>query len=172
MSTPVIGIAGWKNSGKTTLVERLVAELVSRGLRVATLKHAHHEFDIDVPGTDSYRHRKAGASEVAVISGRRWAVMHELGDRPEPTLEEMLSRLSPVDIVIVEGWKRGAHPKIEVRRSGGGDAAPLAPDDPSVIAVASDTETDAGLLPVFGLDDIEDIVDFILAEFGLSQGNS
>ena len=116
MSTPVFGIGGWKNSGKTTLTERLVAEFTRRGLRLATVKHAHHDFDIDKEGTDSFRHRRAGAREVAIVSGRRWALMHELDGETEPTLDAIVARLSPADLILVEGFKRGSHPKIEVRR--------------------------------------------------------
>lgn len=167
MKTPVVGIAGWKNSGKTTLVERLVAELARRGLRVATVKHAHHDFDIDVPGTDSFRHRQAGAQEVAIVSARRWALMNELRANPEPPLDEILERLSPADIVIVEGWKRGTHPKIELRRKDAKDDGHLAPTDPTVIAIACDHETDAGGLPIFNPDDVMAIADFVVATFGL-----
>lgn len=168
MTTPVLGIAGWKNAGKTTLVERLVAELVARGLRVATVKHAHHDFDIDVPGTDSFRHRQAGAGEVAIVSARRWAIMHELGDESEPALEEILERLAPADIVIVEGWKRGAHPKIELRRQGPVDTEPLAAGDPTIVAIAADHATDSGGLPVLDPNDIAAIADFVVARFGLA----
>ena len=112
-NTPVFGITGWKNSGKTTLVVRLVEEFTARGFRVSTVKHAHHAFDIDREGTDSHRHRVAGASEVALVSGRRWALMHELRDDDEPALGEILARLSPCDLVLIEGYKREAHAKIE-----------------------------------------------------------
>ena len=165
--TPVLGIAGWKNSGKTTMVERLVAELATRGLAVATVKHAHHDFDIDVPGTDSYRHRAAGAHEVAIVSARRWAIMHELLDEDEPPLDAVLDRLSPADIVIVEGWKHGGHPKIELRRRSAGEDRPLADTDPSVIAIATDFELRHGSLPVFDIDDVGAIADFIVDRFGL-----
>ncbi len=167
MNPPLLGIAGWKNSGKTTLTERLVAELSGRDLKVATVKHAHHEFDIDQPGTDSHRHRQAGASEVAIVSSRRWALMHEIHDEAEPALDEIVAKLSPADIVIVEGWKRGSHPKIELRRTESADREPLAPSDPAVIAIVADHETEAGGLPVFRPDDVEAIADFIQATFGL-----
>ncbi len=117
MKQRVIGITGWKNSGKTTLTERLVAEFSRRGLKVATVKHAHHEFDVDQPGTDSFRHRKAGAAEVAIVSSRRWVLMHELLEEDEPALADILARLSPCDIVLIEGYKREPHPKIECRRA-------------------------------------------------------
>ncbi len=119
MTRRVFGITGWKNSGKTTLTERLITELTSRGWRVATVKHAHHDFDIDKEGTDSFRHRLAGATEVAIVSDRRWALMHELRGDEEPLLETMLARMSPCDIVLVEGYKRENHKKIEARRDRG-----------------------------------------------------
>jgi molybdopterin-guanine dinucleotide biosynthesis protein B len=115
-TTPVFGITGWKNSGKTQLVTRLVAEFTQRGLKVSTVKHAHHNFDVDKPGADSYRHREAGAVEVALVSGRRWALMHELRDQEEPPLEDILARLTPCDLILIEGYKRENHPKIETRR--------------------------------------------------------
>jgi molybdopterin-guanine dinucleotide biosynthesis adapter protein len=161
----IIGITGWKNAGKTTLTERLVSELVSRGLRVATVKHAHHEFDIDHEGRDSYRHRKAGASEVAVVSSKRWALIHELEGETEPPLDAVIARLAPCDLIIVEGYKREGHPKIEVRRQGAKDSAALAPDDSSIIAIASDTEIDQENLPVFHLNDAAAIADFVTGLF-------
>lgn len=164
----VYGIVGWKNSGKTTLTERLVSELVGRGLRIATLKHAHHDFDIDREGTDSFRHRAAGASQVAIVSGRRWALMHELGKDKEPSLDEMLARLSPCDLVLIEGFKRESHPKIECRRLGAKDMASLAEKDPEIKAIASDHETETLGLPRFDIDDVEAIADFILHNTGLA----
>ena len=116
MTANVVGVAGWKNSGKTTLVTKLVGELRRRGYRVATVKHAHHDFDIDREGTNSYRHRAAGASEVVLVSARRWALIHELDEEREPTLAEILKKLTPSDVVVVEGYKREPIPKIEVRR--------------------------------------------------------
>lgn len=160
MSQPVLGVTGWKNSGKTTLVERLVAELVRRGRRISTVKHAHHDFDIDVPGTDSFRHRQAGASEVAIVSARRWALMHELRDEDEPPLASVLSRLAPCELVIVEGYKREGHPKIEARRLGARDTTPLSARDPSIVAVAADHAQPGETLPVFDIDDIGAIADF------------
>ncbi|MDX2309161.1 MAG: molybdopterin-guanine dinucleotide biosynthesis protein B [Hyphomicrobium sp.] len=159
--TPVIGIAGWKKSGKTTLTVRLIAELTRRGLKVASVKHAHHEFQVDDGETDSARHRRAGASEVAVIGGKRWAIVHELREEPEPNLEEILSWLSPSDIVIVEGYKTAAIPKIEARRQDQFDRRPLAPEDKTVMAIAADHEIEDTGLPVFHLDDISAIADFI-----------
>ncbi len=158
---PVIGIAGWKKSGKTTLTVRLIEELTRRGFKVASIKHAHHEFQIDDQETDSARHRRAGAGEVVVVGGKRWAMVHELVDEPEPNLEEIFRWLSPCDLVIVEGYKTATIPKIEARRAAQQDRRPLAPDDPTVIAIASDHDTEAGALPRFSLDDITAIADFI-----------
>lgn len=157
----VIGIAGWKNSGKTTLVVRLVEEFTRRGLRVVTLKHAHHDFQVDDGATDSARHRRAGAAEVAIVSGARWAIVHELRDEHEPTFAEMLARLSPADLVIAEGFKREAIPKIEVRRRAAKSQEPLAPSDANVIAIASDHDVEAVGLVVLSLDDPAAIADVI-----------
>lgn len=167
MTPPVLAIVGWKNSGKTTLAAKLVAELTRRGFRVAAVKHAHHDADVDRDGTDSFRLRAAGAKEVALVTGRRWAILHELGDDPEPALGETLARLSPADIVIVEGYKREPIPKIEVRRRDAKQTDPMAPDDMNVIAVAADHETDGSGRPVFALEDVTSIADFIVARFGL-----
>lgn len=167
MTQRVFGIAGWKNSGKTTLTERLVAELTRRGYSVATVKHAHHAFDIDKEGADSWRHRAAGAREVAIVSGRRWALMHELRNEAEPTLADILARLSPCDLVLVEGYKREPHRKIETRRRDAKDATPLSAGDPNVVAIASDYPVTGDAIPVFGLDDIAAIADFIEAAAGL-----
>lgn len=159
----VFGVVGWKNSGKTTLTARLVTELSARGYRVSTIKHAHVRFDIDHPGRDSYRHREAGAVEVAIASPRRWAVMHELRDEPEPTLDAMIERMSPCDIIVVEGYKRGPHPKVEVRRHGARQRDPLAPGDPRIFAVASDTPAVEPPGPrVFQLDDIKGLTDHVV----------
>jgi molybdopterin-guanine dinucleotide biosynthesis protein B len=172
MTQRVFGITGWKNSGKTTLTERLVSELVERGWKVATVKHAHHDFDIDKEGTDSFRHRKAGASEVAIVSGQRWALMHELRSESEPTLETILTRLAPSDIVLIEGYKRESHLKIEARRTDTKDRSPLASNDPHIVAVAADHPQPNETLPVFGLDDIKSIADFIERTTGLKGGRS
>lgn len=163
----IFGITGWKNSGKTTLTERLVAEFRRRGKRVATVKHAHHDFDIDHAGTDSFRHRAAGASEVAIVSGRRWALMHELDGAAEPTLDEVVARLSPCDIVLVEGYKGDGHRKIEVRRLGARETRPLAGSIRNVVAIAADHPLVGEVLPTFGLDDVTSIADFIAAATGL-----
>lgn len=152
----VFGVTGWKNAGKTTLTERLVAEFVRRGWKVSTVKHAHHDVDVDRAGTDSFRHRTAGASEVALVGGRRYAIMRE---QPEPGLEEVLSRLQPADLVLIEGYKREAHPKIEVRS--GHDRPSLAAGDPAIVAIACDTPPAEGDLPWFHRDDIAAIADFI-----------
>lgn len=169
MTQRVFGITGWKNSGKTTLVERLVAEFTSRGRRVSTVKHAHHAFDIDRPGADSFRHREAGAVEVAIVSGHRWALMHELRGEAEPGLSDVLSRLSPCDLVLVEGYKREGHPMIEVRRVGAKSLEPLAPDNPAIVAVASDHPTETSDLPRFSIDAVAEIADFIERHTGLNS---
>jgi len=158
----VYGITGWKNSGKTTLVERLVAEIVGRGLSVSTVKHAHHGFDVDQPGRDSHRHRAAGASQVLVASSARWALMSELRGAAEPPLGQLLERLDPVDLVLVEGYKRDRHPKIEAHRAENAQDL-IASWDPTVEAVASDTVLPALAVPVFDLDDTRGIAEFILA---------
>jgi len=161
MTRRVFGTTGWKNSGKTTLTERLVSELTRRGWRVSTVKHAHHDFDIDREGTDSFRHRQAGAVEVAIVSGGRWALMHELRGETEPELESILARLGDADIVLVEGYKRESHRKIEVRRLNAKDSTPLSAGDPNIVAVAADHPQPEETLPVFDLDDISSIADFI-----------
>ena len=161
----VYGITGWKNAGKTGLVERLVAEITGRGLTVSTVKHAHHAADVDRPGTDSHRHRQAGATEVLLASGRRFALMHELRGAPEPGLDALLQKLSPVDLVLIEGYKREPHPKIEAFRAETGSPL-IAATDPSVRAVAADTGLEIDR-PVFDLDDTPAIADFILQEVGL-----
>ncbi|MDN2582388.1 molybdopterin-guanine dinucleotide biosynthesis protein B [Aquibium sp. ELW1220] len=167
MQRRIFGITGWKNSGKTTLTERLVAEFRRRGKTVATVKHAHHDFDIDHEGTDSYRHRAAGAAEVAIVSGRRWALMHELDGAAEPTLDEVIARLAPCDIILVEGYKRNDHRKIEVRRLEARETRPLASTIPNVVAIAADHPIVGGHLPSFSLDDVASIADFIAASTGL-----
>ncbi len=163
----VLGITGWKNSGKTTLTEKLVAELVQRGWTVSTVKHAHHDFDIDKPGADSFRHREAGATEVAIVSDRRWALMHELRNEEEPTLDDILSRLAPCDIVLVEGYKREAHKKIEARRLEAKDRTPLSANDPNIVAIAADFTVEGESLPVFDLNDTKSMADFVERITGL-----
>ena len=160
MPPRIIGVAGWKNSGKTTLVERLVAELSRRGHAVSTIKHAHHDADVDREGTDSFRHRSAGAREVLLATGRRWALMHELRGSDEPSLDDLLAHLSPCDFVIVEGYKGGSHPKIEVRRLAARDRAPFA-SHANVIAIAADHPVHDASVPVFELDAIAAIADMV-----------
>lgn len=157
----VMGLAGWSGSGKTTLLVKLLPLLVARGLRIATLKHADHQFDIDQPGKDSYEHRKAGASEVIISSARRWALMHELAADPEPTLAQLLMRLAPCDIVLVEGFKTQKHPKIEIFRSATGNS-PLYPGDPQILAIASDCAIPDAAIPVVDLNDIQAVEALVL----------
>lgn len=161
----VFGLAGFSGSGKTTLLEKLIPHFVARGLVVSVIKQTHHDFDIDRPGKDSWRHRQAGASEVLLASDRRWALMHELRGAPAPTLMEQVARLSPCDLVLVEGWKREPIPKLEVHRPALGKPL-LHPDDAHVRALASDTPL-ATVLPWFHLDDVEGIARFILHTTGL-----
>jgi len=161
----VIGVAGFKNAGKTTLVEKLVTELTRRGHRVSTVKHAHHSFDIDHEGRDSFRHRKAGASEVAVVSRHRWAIIHESREEAEPTLQEILAKLAPCDLVIVEGYKRDSHFKVEAYRAETG-APMIGADDPTVKAIATNDVIEAAQ-PLLPLDDPKVVADFILREVGL-----
>jgi molybdopterin-guanine dinucleotide biosynthesis protein B len=163
LSMRVIGLAGWSGSGKTTLLTRLIPEFNRRGVKVSTVKHAHHAFDLDTPGKDSWAHRQAGAAEVLVSSGKRWALLHELRGEPEAALPELLARLSPVDLVIVEGFKRDPHAKLEVYRAANGKP-PLHPGDPSIVAIASDVAFPGAGRPVIGLDDVSAIADRLLAE--------
>ncbi|MBJ3764094.1 molybdopterin-guanine dinucleotide biosynthesis protein B [Maribius pontilimi] len=160
------GVTGWKNAGKTGLMERLVAEFTARGLAVSTLKHAHHSFDVDHPGRDSHRHRVAGARQVLLSSGTRWALMSELRGTPEPLLADLLARLDPVDLVLVEGWKRDTHPKVEAWRPEPGNPL-IAPNDPTIRAVAAGGPVTLSDRPVFALDDTAAIADFIASEVGL-----
>jgi molybdopterin-guanine dinucleotide biosynthesis adapter protein len=157
----IIGLAGWSGSGKTTLLTKVIPRLVRRGLKVSTLKHAHHAFDVDQPGKDSHSHRIAGATEVLVGSANRWALVHELRGAAEPTLATLLAKLSPVDLVVIEGYKREAHPKLEVYRAAVGKPL-LHPDDPAIVAVASDEPLPAARVPVVDLDDIERIADVLI----------
>jgi molybdopterin-guanine dinucleotide biosynthesis protein B len=159
----IIGLAGWSGSGKTTLVARIIPVLVARGLRVSTVKHAHHNFEVDVPGKDSHTHRMAGATEVFVSSARRWAQIRELRGEEEPTLDAILKRLSPVDLVIVEGYKRQSHPKLEVYRASL-DKPLLHPDDNCIVALASDAPVPAARVPVLDLADAAKIAEVLMAE--------
>ena len=163
----VIGVAGWKNSGKTTLVTRLIAELTRRGFKVASVKHAHHNFQIDDAETDSARHRRAGARQVAIVSPKRWALVRELGGAPEPSLPEVIDRLDPCDLVIVEGYKSEPIPKVEVRLKGA-HAPALFPDDPNVVAVATDDVLDT-TLPQLDANDPEAVAQFIAQFLGLNR---
>lgn len=166
----VFGLAGWSGSGKTTLMVKLIPELTARGVTVSTIKHAHHKFDVDKPGKDSYEHRQAGATEVMVSSGNRWALMHELRDEAEPDLEQLIAKMSPVDLLLVEGFKHGSHAKVEVYRPSNGNPV-LAPDDPNVMAVATDGDLpDAVTVPRLDMNDVAAVADFILDYVGLGEG--
>jgi molybdopterin-guanine dinucleotide biosynthesis adapter protein len=161
----IFGLAGWSGSGKTTLMTALIGEFVSRGVTVSTIKHAHHSFDVDQPGKDSWRHRAAGAREVVVTSQLRWALMHELRGAAEAALDDLVPRMSPVDLLLVEGFKRHPHPKIEVYRGSLGKPL-LYPDDPFVVAIASDEELPQLPLPWLPLSDVAAVATFILAHDG------
>jgi len=156
----VMGFAGWSGAGKTTLLTRLIPELLARGYHVSTLKHAHHKFDIDRPGKDSFEHRVAGATEVMIVSDSRWALMHELRGQPEPGLPELLPKFSATDFILVEGFKRDGHAKIEIHRQD--NQKPwMFPDDPSICALASDIEPPASRLPRVCLNDVAAIADLV-----------
>jgi molybdopterin-guanine dinucleotide biosynthesis adapter protein len=158
----VIGLAGWSGAGKTTLLDRLIPELIARGLVVSTLKHAHHNFDIDKPATDSWNLRHAGANEVLIASSARWALMHELRNEREPAVASLLQRMDQVDLVLIEGFKRENHPKIEIHRHANGKP-PMYPDDPSIVAVAADVDFPGLTIPLLHLDDIRAIADMVQA---------
>ncbi|MFM8679645.1 MAG: molybdopterin-guanine dinucleotide biosynthesis protein B [Alphaproteobacteria bacterium] len=162
----VFGLAGWSGSGKTTLLVRLMPALVARGISVSTIKHAHHGFDVDRPGKDSHAHRLAGAREVMVSSANRFALMHALRGAPEPTVEELVARMSPVDLLLIEGFKHHAHDKLEVHRPALGKPL-LAAGDPRVVAVASVARLEGLSVPVLPLDDVEAIAGFVLARCDL-----
>jgi molybdopterin-guanine dinucleotide biosynthesis protein B len=174
----VIGISGWSGSGKTTLITKVIPRLLARGLTISTLKHAHHGFDVDQPGKDSHTHRTAGATEVMIGSAKRWALMHELRDAPEPSLYDLLQKLSPVDLVVVDGFKTALHAKIEVYRREVGKP-PFHPDNPHVVGIVSDTPFPKAGRPVVDIDDIDAVVDLlveraetidkVLARSGVSQ---
>ena len=157
----IIGLAGWSGSGKTTLITKLIPLLVARRLRVSTLKHAHHGFDLDRPGKDSFFHRAAGATEVIISSARRWAILHELREEPEWDLAALVKKISPVDLVLVEGFKRDKFPKLEIHRIANGKPL-LHTEDPHIVAVASDSAVLAARVPVVDLNDIELIADLLL----------
>ena len=158
----IIGLAGWSGSGKTTLVTKLIPRLTARGLRISTLKHAHHGFDLDQPGKDSFMHRTAGATEVIVSSARRFAVLHELRDEPEWDLPALVGKMSLVDLVLVEGFKRDAFPKIEIHRTANGKPL-IHPEDPHIVAIAADTALPQATVPVIDLNDIDAIAELVLA---------
>jgi molybdopterin-guanine dinucleotide biosynthesis adapter protein len=165
----VLGVSGWSGCGKTTLIVALIPRLRARGLSVSTLKHAHHDLDLDTPGKDTWHHREAGAREVLLVTGRRWALLHELREEPEPPLAALLARLQPVDLVLVEGWKTGDYPKLEIWRPVVEDRPPCFPHDATIIAVASEPSLDPSDygrpgLPAFPLADLEGIAGFV-AEF-------
>jgi molybdopterin-guanine dinucleotide biosynthesis protein B len=159
----IIGLAGWSGSGKTTLLTKVIPCIVARGLRVSTLKHAHHDFDVDQPGKDSHRHRLAGATEVLIGSERRWALVHELRGAAEPPLSTLLQKLSPVDLVLIEGYKRESHPKLEVHRAANGKAL-LHPGDASIVAIASDAPLPGIKIPLLDLNDTERIADILIRQ--------
>ena len=163
----LFGLAGWSGSGKTTLMKGLLPELIGRGVSVSTVKHAHHSFDVDQPGKDSYEHRRAGATEVLVASAQRWALMRELRDADEPGLDALIARMAPVDLLLVEGFKRHPHPKLEVHRPSNGKPL-LAPDDPHIVAVASDTPLAGLAVPRLDLNDVPAIAEFILRRLELA----
>jgi molybdopterin-guanine dinucleotide biosynthesis protein B len=157
----IIGLAGWSGSGKTTLITKLIPRLIARGVKVSTLKHAHHGFDLDQPGKDSFFHRAAGATEVIISSARRWAILHELREEPEWDLRGLVAKMSPVDLVLVEGFKRDLFPKLEIHRAANGKPL-IYPDDPHIVAIASDIALPQAKIPVVDLNDIEAIADVLL----------
>jgi molybdopterin-guanine dinucleotide biosynthesis protein B len=162
----VFGLAGWSGAGKTTLLSKLIPALTAQGVRVSTLKHAHHEFDLDTPGKDSWVHRQSGATEVAIVSANRYAIMHELRGAPEPAIEDLLPRLTPVDLLLIEGFKRHKHDKLEIHRPALGKAL-LAAADPYIVAVASDAEIAGLAVPLLDLNDIAAIAAFVRQRAGL-----
>lgn len=171
MKPPLFGVVGWKNSGKTTLIAKLIANFAARGLEVAAIKHAHHGFDVDHEGRDSFHYRAAGARTVVVSSAKRFAIMTELKERPEPVLADLVRHIERADIILVEGFKGEGHPKLEVRRKAA-KQMPLALSDPSILAIAADFEIEEANLPAFALDDIEAIARFILNWLEVQRGGS
>lgn len=161
----IFGIVGWSGSGKTELLVKLLPELRRRGFKVSTMKHTHHNFDLDKPGKDSYRHREAGAEEVMVASGGRWALVHELRDEPEPDMDYLIEQMNPVDLLLIEGFKRNKHPKMEVSRPATGKSL-IAPEDDSIVAVASDVEIVGLSVPFIDLDDVSAVADFVIKYSG------
>lgn len=171
MNKKIFGLVGWSGSGKTTLMTDLVPVLIRRGISVSTIKHTHHDIEIDKPGKDSFRHREAGATEVVITSPKRWALVHELRDTQEPDMDHLTQRMGPVDLILVEGFKSHPFPKLEVNRPANGKP-PLAPADPTIVAVASDTEMAGVKVPVLPLSDIETIATFIVDHCGLARGEN
>ena len=163
----IFGFAGWSGSGKTTLIEQVIPRFVLAGLKVSLIKHAHHRFDVDQPGKDSFRHRAAGCSEVLVTSGERWALMHEMRGEQEATLEEQIARMSPCDLLLIEGYKRYPVPKLEIFRAANGKPL-LHPQDEHIIAVATDTPV-RSRLPQYGLEDYDAIAAFVLDSLELNR---
>ena len=157
----IIGLAGWSGSGKTTLITKLIPRLLARGVRVSTLKHAHHGFDLDTPGKDSFMHRAAGATEVIISSAKRFAILHELREEPEWDLRDLVGKMSAVDLVLVEGFKRDAFPKLEIHRAANGKPL-IAPEDPHIVVIACDTALPGATVPVVDLNNIEAIADLLL----------
>ncbi len=165
----VFGLVGWSGSGKTTLIKSLIPEITGRGISVSTMKHTHHKFDIDKPGKDSYEHRQAGASEVMVVSDKRWALMHEVRDEPQTMMEELITKISPVDLLLIEGFKSHKHIKMEIFRPSLGKELRSLEDD-SVVAIASDEEVPNANRPVLDLNNVAAVADFILDQSGLTKG--
>jgi molybdopterin-guanine dinucleotide biosynthesis protein B len=165
----VLGLAGWSGAGKTTLLAKLIPELIRRGVTVSTMKHAHHAFDVDTPGKDSYVHREAGATEVLVASGSRWALMHEHRGAREPDSKALMQHMSPVDLLLVEGFKREAHDKLEIYREANGKPL-LAAEDPNIVAVLVDGPKPETGLPMIDLNDVGAIADFVMRHCGFSKG--
>ncbi|WP_005037607.1 molybdopterin-guanine dinucleotide biosynthesis protein B [Holophaga foetida] len=166
----VIGLVGWSGSGKTTLLVELLPLLRAAGIKVSTMKHAHHYFDVDKPGKDSHRHREAGASEVLLVSSARWVLMHESREEPEPSIESLIERMTPVDLLLIEGFKTHPHPKIEIHRASEGKPL-VGQEDSDIIAVASDTLLPNLTLPLLDLNTPKTIADFILAYTGLGESH-
>jgi len=166
----ILGLAGWSGAGKTTLLAKLIPALTARGIRISTMKHAHHAFDVDTPGKDSYVHREAGATEVLVASGRRWALMHELRDDAEPDAAELIRHMTPVDLLLIEGFKNEPHDKVEIYRASNGKPL-LSAGDPTYVAIFSDGPVPATKLPVINLNDTGAIADFVVDHCGLGAAS-
>ena len=165
---PIFGIIGWKNSGKTTLMERLIEEFTRRGLCISAVKHAHHSFDVDYPGRDSHKFRSAGARRTAIVSRNRWAMIHELRQEQEPPLDDIIKHIGDCDLILIEGYKSAKHAKIEARNPSNADK-PLAPSDPNIIAIASRGEEPNSSLPQFDINAVSAIADFISTQTGIAN---